>query len=229
MAESTNKTTSGMHGVHQYVRLLCTLHQQRKSGLLSIESGRNVQQLLLIEGTVVSAKSKVPFHRRLVDVEQIDEEEWADAQASSSEPDSVGDILLASGTISRAEIQEQQDIELCESIKAPLGWDRGHWRFQEKTEWTANRVDPALRIAQPTISILWSVIGPYLDESFGHISSMLIGHLQLDRTAKDILILIKEEALYEQLSRILDDGIGLKLLLQKYPTMRSIICFLFRD
>jgi tetratricopeptide (TPR) repeat protein len=227
MAESKNKTTSGMHGVHQYVRLLCTLYQQRKSGLLSIESGRNVQQFLLVEGSFVSAKSIKPFHRRLVEVQQIDEEEWSAAQAASSDVDTVGDILLGSGAIARAEIQELQDLELRNAIKEPLAWDRGHWRFQEKEEWTANRIDPALRIVNPTLLILWDVIGPYLDDVFGHISSMLIGHLQLDQEAKEFLSLLNEGALYDRLIRILEDGMGLNVLLQKYPTMRPIICFLF--
>ena len=80
MNQSKYKTTSGLHGIHQYVRLLCNLFLQRKSGLLFIESGRNVQQILFLEGKAICIQSAHPFYEQLIEAQTIDEDEWVSIQ-----------------------------------------------------------------------------------------------------------------------------------------------------
>ena len=227
MAQSKYKTTSGLHGVHQYVRLLCTLYLQRKSGVLSIESGRNVQQILFLDGNAVCVQSAIPFFQHLINAQTIDEEEWLSIQGQISENETAEDMLISGGVLSRAEIHEMQHALLEHGLEEPLNWERGNWKFQEKEELTGHRIDPELSSVPPTLSLIWNVIGPHLDKVSRTVSTVLSGHLQLDPQAKSVLGLIQERDSYLRLERIIQEGIGLELLLKKYPKMNAMVCFLF--
>ena len=227
MNQSKYKTTSGLHGVHQYVRLLCTLYLQRKSGLLFIESGRNVQQILFLEGKAICIQSSQPFYQQLIDAQTIDEEEWVSIQDRVTESETAEDVLISQGIISRAEVDEIQHMLLEKGIELPLNWERGSWKFQEREELTSNRIDPDLISEKSTIELVWSVIGPHLDKVSRLVSTVLSGHLQLDIQAKSILQLIHKEDVYLRLERIIQEGISLDLLLKKYPGMNSMVNFLY--
>ena len=227
MNPSKYKTTSGLHGIHQYVRLLCTLYLQRKSGLLFIESGRNVHQIIFLEGKAICIQSSLPFYQHLIDAQRIDEEEWISVQDRVTERETAEDVLIAQGIISRAEVDEIQHMVLEKGLELPLYWERGSWKFQEREEITTNRIDPDLVSVQPTIQLIWNVIGPHLDKVSRLVSTVLSGHLQLDIQAKSILHQIHEEDVYLRLERIIQEGISLELLLKKYPGMKSMVNFLY--
>ena len=132
MSEIYSASTSGIHSPEQYIRLLFTFYQQKQSGLLSIDSGRNLQQLIFIEGSIVSSKSQKPLLRTFVEQGMITEEQWTQAQQEATDVLSPEEMLIHRGVLSSADFDEFQDRLLAQSIVKPLSWGRGRWSFQPK-------------------------------------------------------------------------------------------------
>ena len=110
----------------------------RKSGVLRVTSElRQTAGTVSFErGGVVAAtlgRDPQPIGARLVRQGRISGDELARALALQHSGDSrrLGDILVASGTITRRELDRQLKAQIEEAIFELLGWSEGYFRFED--------------------------------------------------------------------------------------------------
>lgn len=130
----------------------------RKSGVLRVtselrQSGGTVS---FDRGGVVAAalgRDPQPLGARLVRMGRISSEELERARALQQSGDQrrLGDILVASGAISRRELDRQLKAQIEEAIFELLGWSEGYFRFEEGAACEA-MVEAPVRI--PTEALL---------------------------------------------------------------------------
>jgi hypothetical protein len=130
----------------------------RKSGVLRVTSElRQTGGTVSFErGGVVAAalgRDPQPLGARLVRMGRIssDQLERARALQASGDKRRLGDILVASGAISRRELDRQLKAQIEEAIFELLGWSEGYFRFEEGAPCEA-MVESPVRI--PTEALL---------------------------------------------------------------------------
>lgn len=110
----------------------------RKSGVLRVTSElrQTGGTVSFDRGGVVAAalgRDPQPIGARLVRMGRISSEELERARALQESGDQrrLGDILVASGAISRRELDRQLKAQIEEAIFELLGWSEGYFRFEE--------------------------------------------------------------------------------------------------
>ncbi|MEC7986838.1 MAG: DUF4388 domain-containing protein [Myxococcota bacterium] len=230
MSEIYSSTTTGIHSPEQYIRLLFTYVQQKQSGLLSVDSSRNLQQLILIEGNIVSSKSQKPLLRMFVEQGVITEEQWTQAQQKATDQIAPEEILLRSGVLSEQDFDEYQNLFLSQAITKPLLWNRGRWSFHPKPFLSLQRIENRLRDVPSAMLALWQGVQKLDEELMNGFASLLKGRLTFDEATHSILQDISE---YESLESIVNESTNpetamtIDSLLDKEPSSRRLLWFLF--
>jgi hypothetical protein len=110
----------------------------RKTGVLHVTSElrQTAASVSFERGGVVAAtlgKSAQRFGARLVRMNKISAKDLDRALAlqEKGDPRRLGDILVATGAISRRELERQLKAQMEETILELLGWTEGHFRFEE--------------------------------------------------------------------------------------------------
>lgn len=174
--------TTGDHDRAAHVNLLFQLYRARRNGILTVRSGQHFRQLYIVAGSPAWYSSNVEDEglaaslvaAGLVTASQMD---WLRNKLSPGEQ--LGQVLVASGTLTRERLQVHEQMQVEQGYTAALAWRKGTWSFESCQEDLSDRLDPALQMPIQPMRVLWRGIKRHvpMDESLRTISDPTAGDL----------------------------------------------------
>jgi hypothetical protein len=155
---------SGVHDRRTYVGLLGALFRGRHTGVLTVEFGRRWRRLWVWGGDAVLYESDrgAPSFVRSFVVSGVITSEVADGLLGTVDGESVDELLVWSGRLTREQVRAQRAARLEHGIGAPLGWATGTWRWEPLAGADEDGIDPSLLPDGTSMLALWKGVRQHL-------------------------------------------------------------------
>jgi hypothetical protein len=119
---------------HDLAGLVQWLHENRRTGLLSLTSGDAVKTLTFQDGRIVFAASTNPDDRlgeMLLRRGRLTLRQFADASAAIEPGRRLGTVLVGMGVLEPSELADVISDHTREIVYAAFQWDAGHYAFED--------------------------------------------------------------------------------------------------
>ncbi|MDP6931468.1 MAG: hypothetical protein QGG40_01070 [Myxococcota bacterium] len=141
-----------------YVAVLSGLARHQLTGRLELRRGHSRRQLWFVDGTPVAFRSNHPkesLARTLEHVGMLPAVDLVVREYTGRGDVDLENVLLATGTLSREQLEEHHLSRLKLGLAASLRWASGEWTFQSLGPDISMAVDSELMERLPILPALW--------------------------------------------------------------------------